>query len=207
MTCQTSTKRTPSLPARSPLSSFDDKILPTDGRTQHLRRKTRQQPRLIRLRHLLKNSIHRLALSIPNTPQPIPRNRARNHTREIRDYESHRPSTQPTNHTPELARRSRILVRHPFLPQHLLEYPAKLVFAELVVRLLRVSGGLVASEPERAPGESAEPAKSPSSSALLSRARTSSLRLLLPRLVRRRRAPRPTVVRACGVVLAAPRGV
>lgn len=183
-------------PAFILLYSYPQPNLPTNNISKHLRRQPTQQPRLIRLRHLLKYRIHALPLGIPHSPQPIPRNRTRHHTREIRYNEPHSASTQPTHYTPELARRVRVLVRHALVPQHLLENAAELLFAELGVRFLRRASGC-AAEAECAPGEAACEA-----------AATSGVGdFIVEFRVRGGGAAGEAVVCAGGVVVAAARGV
>ena len=178
-------------------------FLPTHRRAQHLRGQTTKQPRLIRLRHLLKNRIHALPLGIPDAAQPIPSHRARDHAREVGDYEPHGAAGQPAHDGPELARGTGVLVRHALLPQHLLEDAAELLVAEAVVRLLRGAGGFgraAAAEAEGAPGERAE-VEAPSCACACACARRGDV--VLPLRIGGGRAAGPRVVRARGVVLAA----
>lgn len=177
--------------------------LPTHRRAQHLRGQTTKQPRLIRLRHLLKNRIHALPLGIPDAAQPIPSHRARDHAREVGDYEPHGAAGQPAHDGPELARGTGVLVRHALLPQHLLEDAAELLVAEAVVGFLRGAGGLgraAAAEAEGAPGERAE-VEAPSCACACACVRRGDV--VLPLRIWGCRAARPRVVRARGVVLAA----
>lgn len=180
-------------------------FLPTHRRAQHLRRQTTQKPRLIRLRHLLKNRIHALPLRIPDTAQPIPGHRTRHHPREIRNDKPHRAAGQPANHGPELARGTGVLVRHALFLQHLLEDAAELLFAEAVVRFFRVARGFgraAAAEAEGAPGERAEVEAASCTCACASSCVWRG-DFVLPLRIGRCRAARPRIVRAGGVVLAA----
>jgi hypothetical protein len=168
---------------------------------KHLTRQLRKQPHLLRLLQLIVNRVNTLALLIPNSTQPIPRNSTRHSTRHIRHNETHRASTSTSHDRPERARRTVVLaLRHALIVHHLLKHAP-----ELLVRVLvRIALALrLPAKPKRRPREIAKAAWH---AAAGFRARD-FFRWVVRLGVGAAEVAKAEAVGSCGIVLATARGV